>query len=84
MVHYLISCRSLTYAQRAASAIERRGISAAVTRMPKGLSRGGCAYCVRVSQRRVTEALEALKKADVHYNKVYIVHQNGETAEVAL
>ena len=34
MVYYLIVCRSLTYAQRTASALERAGITAHILRSP--------------------------------------------------
>ena len=84
MVYYLIMCRSLTYAQRTARALERAGITGTIQRAPRELSREGCGYCVKVSQRRLVQALSTLKKADVSYTRVYIVHQNGETAEVAL
>ena len=84
MVYYLITCRSLTYAQRTARVLERAGITAVILRAPRELSRAGCGYCVKVSNRRLSQALRVLKQADVSYNKVYIVHPNGETAEVAL
>ena len=84
MVHYLIMCRSLTYAQRTARILERAGITAIIMRAPRGLSREGCAYCVKVSQRRLSQALGALKREAVPYNKIFIVHQNGEYAEVVL
>ena len=42
MVYYLIVCRSLTYAQRTASALERAGITAHILRSPKMISGEGC------------------------------------------
>ena len=84
MVHYLIMCRSLTYAQRSARTLERAGITATIMRAPKRLSREGCGYCVKISQRRLQQALGALDRGNMPYNRVYIVHQNGEAAEVAL
>lgn len=42
MVYYLIVCRSLTYAQRTASALERAGITAHILRSPKMVSGEGC------------------------------------------
>ena len=84
MVHYLIMCRSLTYAQKTARIIERAGISALIMRAPKAISQEGCAYCVKISQRRMPHALEALRRGNVNYNRIYIVHQNGECAEVAM
>ena len=43
MVYYLIVCRSLTYAQRTASALERAGITAHILRSPKMISGEGAA-----------------------------------------
>lgn len=44
MVYYLIVCRSLTYAQRTASALERAGITAHILRSPKMISGEGCSH----------------------------------------
>ena len=60
MLNYLIACRSLTYAQRAARTLERNGITAAVIRMPRELSEASCAYAVRVSERKLAAAQQAL------------------------
>ena len=51
MVYYLIVCRSLTYAQRTASALERAGITAHILRSPKMISGKGCSHSVKVSER---------------------------------
>ena len=51
MVYYLIVCRSLTYAQRTASALERAGITAHILRSPKMISGEGCSHSVKVSER---------------------------------
>lgn len=84
MVYYLIMCRSLTYAQRAARALERAGITAIVMRPPRGLSKEGCAYCVKVSERRLSEALVVIKSAGINYSRVYVVGPDGTGKEVHL
>ena len=48
-MRYIFMCRSLTYAQSAARALEKNAISAAVRKAPSGLSISGCSYCVVVS-----------------------------------
>ena len=53
MVYYLIVCRSLTYAQRTASALERAGITAHILRSPKMISGEGCSHSVKVSERNL-------------------------------
>ncbi|MCL2563299.1 MAG: DUF3343 domain-containing protein [Oscillospiraceae bacterium] len=84
MVYYLITCRSLTYAQRAARALERAGITASVMRTPKGLSKEGCSYCVKVSERRGALALDILRDTDTRISRVFLLYPTGETREVGL
>lgn len=43
MLYYLIVCRSLTYAQRTAAALERAGITARILRSPKSVAGRGAA-----------------------------------------
>jgi hypothetical protein len=83
MLHYLIMCRSLTYAQRAARVLERSGITAIVTKAPQGAVQEGCAYCVKVSERRLTDALRALKNADLGPGRVFLQEPSGEFREVS-
>ena len=59
MVYYLIVCRSLTYAQRTAAALERAGITARILRSPKLIDREGCSHSVKVAERNLTAALGA-------------------------
>jgi len=82
VVHYLILCRSLTYAQKAARACERRGITAAILRAPRGLAKEGCSYCVKVSERNITLAMAVLQETNARFTRVYMLNQNGETREV--
>ena len=84
MVYYLITCRSLTYAQRAARVLERMGITATIMRTPKGLSAEGCSYCVKVSERRGALALTILQETDTRISRVFLLYPNGETHEVPL
>ena len=52
---YLIMCRSLTYAQRAARVLERAGIGAGIIKAPAGLTGNGIDisvfFCGKKSQR---------------------------------
>ena len=82
MAHYLLMCRSLTYAQRAARTLERYGITAIVTRGPQGLSREGCAYCVKISERRLADAVKVIRNAGLGPVRVYLTEQTGAVREV--
>lgn len=84
MVYYLIVCRSLTYAQRTASALERAGISAQILRSPKAISSEGCSHSVKVSQRSLTAALIVLKRVGLNPEQVYITSGDGSYREVSL
>ena len=84
MVYYLITCRSLTYAQKAARALERVGITASIMRTPQGLAREGCSYCVKVSERRGALALTILRETDARVNRVFIQYPTGELREVSV
>ena len=71
MTQYLIMCRSLTHAQRAARLLERQGISAGVTKAPQELSSRGCAYAVSM-HRRFDEAVQLLRKQEMLTGKLYM------------
>ena len=83
MLHYLIMCRSLTYAQRASAALERAGITAVVTRAPLELSSGGCGYCMKVAERRFHQSLRVLETSALPHGRLYHEGLDGTYAEVA-
>ena len=82
MVHYIIICRSLTYAQRTAKALERVGIMAIVTKPPAEISGNGCAYCVKIREKNLSEALKVMKSSGLNYGKVYLLREDGSGEEV--
>ncbi|MCL2827844.1 MAG: DUF3343 domain-containing protein [Oscillospiraceae bacterium] len=84
VAHYLIMCRSLTYAQKTARALEKRGITAAIVRPPRKLSQEGCSYCVKVSERRFHQAMGVLHEFNLGQGRIYRLYPDGETVEVAV
>ena len=84
MVYYLIVCRSLTHAQRTALALERAGIPAHIQRTPRSVAEDGCSHSVKISQRRLADALPVLNRADLSPAQVYITEGDGSYREVAL
>ena len=80
----LIVCRSLTYAQRTSVVLEREGISSSVLRVPAQLSDKGCGYAVKIPHKRLTDALSALKGANLPPNRVFNALGNGSYREVSL
>ncbi len=84
MVYYLIICRSLTYAQKTEAALERAGITAHIMRSPRTISGTGCSHAVKISERRLADALTVLKRVDMAPERVYIMSADGSYKEVSL
>ncbi len=82
MLHYLIMCRSLTYAQRAARVLERSGITAVITKAPPGTTDAGCAYCVKIWENRLRDALAALRQQGLGPSRVLMQMPGGRYQEV--
>ena len=71
MTNYFIMCRSLTFAQRGARLLERAGIFASLMRAPQGLGAEGCAYCLKITERRVSEAVGIIRGAGLGPGRIY-------------
>ena len=84
MVYYLILCRSLTYAQRTAAALERAGIGAHIFRAPRAVAGEGCAHCVKIAERNLARALQVLSRAGLPPKRVYLTGGVGDYREVGL
>lgn len=82
LVYYLIICRSLTYAQRTARALERAGIPCQVMRTPQSAAGEGCSHCVRVAQRWLAPALERLNREGLGAKRVFLQEASGVYSEV--
>ena len=78
-----ISFRSLTYAQRAERILERKGISAALVRLPQGVSKKGCGYAL-ILRTRAKEALEILEAQNLSWGQSFERLESGEYREVKL
>ena len=84
LLYYLLTCRSLTYAQHMAKTLERAGITAIVAKVPQLISHTGCGYCVKVSAHWFSDALVTLKNAGLFPIRVYALYANGDYGEVGL
>ena len=76
-MHYLLTFRSLTYAQRASRVLERAGVTATVSRVPKAAATRGCAYCVIVAARHRDRSLALLDTAGLMPERVLLRHSDG-------
>jgi hypothetical protein len=83
MPQYWISFRSLTHAQRASRILERKGMTAAVTRLPQGVSPKGCGYAL-ILRRQPEAALRLIREAQIPVGLVFEKTQQGDFREMRL
>lgn len=78
---WLITFRSVTFAQRGERVLRNNRIACRIQRTPKHLTERGCGYCLRLSSVDVSAALELLRREKLLYEKVYAVKEDGSTQE---
>ena len=78
---YYITFRSVTFAQRGESILQKKGIRCMLQRTPKWMEQQGCGYCLRLWADDVAPALQALQSAQMPLRKVYIQAKNGQLEE---
>ena len=82
MLNYLLVCRSVTYAQRTARALDSAGIGAVIMRTPRTLHVNGCSYCVKINERHIAEALISIKQASLPPVRVFTLSDAGTFGEL--
>ena len=81
---WLVTFRSVTYAQRGERLLQRKGINCALRRTPRELSQRGCGYCLAIRGRDAMAAVELLRENEVPFGKVYARTAGGAMEERAL
>ncbi len=70
---WLITFRSVTFAQKGERRLRAAGIDCSLQRTPRELSERGCGYCLRLRSKHVVEAVRILKEGQLAYGKVYVL-----------
>ena len=83
MKQYMITFRSVTYAQRGERSLEKGGISCTLGRTPKWMEQQGCGYGLTLRSANIYTAVEALRQEGVTWRKVYVL-ENGRYREISL
>ena len=81
MKFYYITFRSVTFAQRGESILQKRGIRCTLQRTPKWMEQQGCGYCLRLWTADIAPALQTLQSAQSPMRKVYIQMPDGKMEE---
>ena len=84
MKQYLITFRSITFAQKGEWAMKRAGIPCVLGRTPRDMEARGCGYCLKVRAEAAPQALNALKAAGAPYRKLYFSREDGGWEEAVL
>ena len=81
---YLITFRSVTFAQRAQQVLQKTNILCQLQRTPKMLTSRGCGYCLRLWESDVTAAVAVLRNEQIAYGKVFELGEDSTPRERAL
>ena len=79
--NWLITFRSVTFAQKAERALAQAGIPCTMRRTPKELSQRGCGYCLRLRGVDALAAVHLLREQEVSYGKIYAIMDDGKIEE---
>ena len=79
--HWLVTFRSVTFAQKAEQVLKGAGIRCAMQRTPKELSKRGCGYCLRIRGADVLAAVGLLQEKQAPYEKIYALTERGRPEE---
>ncbi len=82
--NWLITFRSVTFAQKAQRVLSGDDIHCQLRRTPKALSRRGCGYCLWLRQTEAVRAVSLLRRQEASFEKVYALDSQGVPEERAL
>ena len=82
--NWLITFRSVTFAQKGERTLKKAGLDCILQRTPKGLSQQGCGYCLRLRGKDAMMAVEVLREQQVVYGKIYAITETGKPEERVL
>ena len=74
MKNFMITFRSVTYAQRGQKLLGR----GTVVRTPRRLEQEGCGYGLKLRTEDAGPLLEALQAGEIPWKKVWLLEETGE------
>ena len=78
---WLITFRSVTFAQRGERLLRSHHIACRMQRTPKHLTERGCGYCLRLQGLDVPNAVAIFRREKLPYEKIYGIKEDGSTEE---
>lgn len=84
MKAYLITFRSITYAQRGQQALDRAGIVCKIRRTPRWMEQRGCGYAVEARLPELSLGTGILNREGIGFRKAYRLNADGAVTEERL
>ena len=81
---YMITFRSVTYAQRGERLLNRAGERCSLQRTPRWMEEQGCGYSLRLHTGNIARAVGLLRSEQLPMGKVYLRGEDGKLEEVAV
>ena len=81
---YLVTFRSVTYAQRGQQYLQKLGISCHLRRTPRELTSRGCGYCLRLRRQNILTVERLLREQAIPFERIYTIDENGKMEDVIL
>lgn len=81
MKAYLITFRSITYAQRGERAMNQEGIRCILRRTPRWMEQRGCGYALEARLSDISVGTELLRREGIPFRKAYRLTGDGTVAE---
>ena len=81
---YLITFRSVTYAQRGVRLLNRQGERCSLKRTPRWMEEQGCGYSLRLQTDNIERAVTLLRGEQLPMRKVYLRREDGSLEEITL
>jgi len=84
MYIYLITFRSVTFAQRAEKLLNRHGTKVTMMRTPRWMEEQGCGYALKLWSQDIAQVVNHLRENRIQLRKVYVQRENGEMEDIRL
>ena len=84
MGHYIITFRSVTYAQRGEGVLRSAGYRCSLSRTPRWMEEQGCGYALRVWCREIEMAISLLRREQIPLRRVYYQEKEDVMEVIAL
>ena len=84
MGHYIITFRSVTFAQRGEELLRGAGYRCSLGRTPRWMEEQGCGYALRVWSKEIEKAVALLRQERIPLRRVYSQDTDGSMEVVEL